>query len=87
MKGYLSSLSITLHKKLEILRGEYLSPLYVVKWDKIVGKGSNFETFWVLAVNQKVQISQLLFLFMHSASWFLEEVTNGSKLASFLCQN
>ena len=24
-------------------------------------KGSNFETFWVLAVNQEVQISQLLF--------------------------
>ena len=81
-KGYLLSLSITLHEKLETLQGEYLSPLYVVKMDKIVRKGSKFETFWVLAVSQKARISQLLFLFVHSASWSLGKVTNGLKLAS-----
>ena len=42
MKGYLLSLSDTLREKLKILRGEYLLPLYVVKWDKIVRKGSKF---------------------------------------------
>ena len=53
MKGYLLSLSNTLRKKLEILRGEYLLPLYVAKQDKIVRKGSNFKIFWVLAASQK----------------------------------
>ena len=84
-KGYFLNLSITLREKLEILQGEYLLPLYVVKMDKIVRKGSKFETFWVLAVSRMAQISQLLFLFAHSASWSLGKVTNGSKLASFLC--
>ena len=31
------------------------------KWNKIVRKGLNFKAFWVLAVNQKVRITQLLF--------------------------
>ena len=80
-----SRCDITLREKLKILQGEYLSALYLVKMDKIVRKGSKFETFWVLAVSQKARISQLLFLFAHSANWSLGKVKNGSKLMSLLC--